>query len=37
MKIGIVFDDTLDSQDGVQQYIKTLARWLLKKGHDFEQ
>ena len=34
MKIGIVFDDTLDSPDGVQQYIKTLARWLIKQGHD---
>lgn len=34
MKVGIIFDDTLDSNDGVQQYIKTLARWLIGKGHD---
>lgn len=34
MKVGIVYDDTLDTPDGVQQYMKTLAKWLLKNGHD---
>lgn len=34
MKIGIVLDDTLDSSDGVQQYVKTLSKWLEKSGHD---
>ena len=34
MKIGLLLDDTLDSNDGVQQYVKSLARWLLKEGHD---
>lgn len=33
MKIGIVFDDSLDRPDGVQQYIKTIGRWFSKQGH----
>lgn len=33
MKIGIVFDDSLDRTDGVQQYIKTIGRWLQGNGH----
>jgi len=34
MKIGFVFDDSLDRDDGVQQYVKTMGRWLIKKGHE---
>ena len=34
LKIGLVFDDTLDSNDGVQQYVKTLGRWLINQGHE---
>lgn len=33
MKIGIVFDDSLDRSDGVQQYIKTIGRWLQDHSH----
>lgn len=33
MRIGIVFDDSLDRADGVQQYIKTVGRWLMKREH----
>ncbi len=34
MKIGFVLDDTLDSTDGVQQYILTLGAWLRREGHE---
>jgi phosphatidylinositol alpha-mannosyltransferase len=34
LKIGFVFDDTLDSYDGVAQYVRTLGEWLTKEGHD---
>jgi phosphatidyl-myo-inositol alpha-mannosyltransferase len=34
MKIGFVFDDSLDKNDGVQQYIKTLGIWMSAHGHD---
>jgi phosphatidylinositol alpha-mannosyltransferase len=34
LKIGLVFDDSLDSNDGVQQYVRTLGRWLIKDGHE---
>jgi phosphatidylinositol alpha-mannosyltransferase len=33
LKVGFVFDDTLDSFDGVAQYVKTLGTWLSAKGH----
>lgn len=33
MKVGFVFDDTLDSYDGVSQYVKTLGAWLSSQGH----
>lgn len=33
LKIAFVFDDSLDRNDGVQQYIKALAQWLDKRGH----
>ncbi len=34
LKIGLVFDDSLDKNDGVQQYVKVLGRWLIDRGHD---
>lgn len=34
LKIGLVLDDTLDSTDGVQQYVLTLGDWLTSQGHD---
>lgn len=34
LKIGIIFDDTLDNPDGVQQYITSLGRWLTRQGHE---
>lgn len=34
MKIGFVLDDTLDSTDGVQQYVLTLGSWFSGKGHE---
>lgn len=34
LKVGLVFDDTLDSSDGVAQYVKTLGAWLSAQGHD---
>lgn len=32
--IGLVLDDTLDSTDGVQQYVITLGAWLTGQGHE---
>jgi phosphatidylinositol alpha-mannosyltransferase len=34
LKIGFVLDDTLDTPDGVQQYILTLGTWLAAQGHE---
>lgn len=34
MKVGFVLDTTLDSNAGVQQYFKGLARFLIEKGND---
>lgn len=34
LKIGFVLDDTLDTPDGVQQYILTVGAWLSKQGHE---
>lgn len=34
MKIAFVLDDTLDTHDGVQQYVLLLASWL--QAHDHE-
>jgi phosphatidylinositol alpha-mannosyltransferase len=34
LKIGLVLDDTLDTPDGVQQYVLTLGRWLTRQGHE---
>ena len=34
LKIGFVLDDTLDTPDGVQQYVLTLGTWFAKQGHE---
>jgi phosphatidylinositol alpha-mannosyltransferase len=34
LKIGFVLDDSLDTADGVQQYIITVGSWLTRQGHD---
>jgi phosphatidyl-myo-inositol alpha-mannosyltransferase len=34
MKIGFVFDDSLDKNDGIQQYMFSLERWLKTQGHE---
>ncbi len=34
MKIGFVLDDTLDTTDGVQQYVLLVGGWLKRQGHD---
>lgn len=34
MKIGFVLDDTLDSTDGVQQYVLNIGAQLKKNGHQ---
>ncbi|MCT6839378.1 MAG: glycosyltransferase family 4 protein, partial [Bifidobacteriales bacterium] len=36
MRIGFVFDDTLDVFDGVQQHILTLGKALRERGHHVE-
>jgi phosphatidylinositol alpha-mannosyltransferase len=33
-RIGFVLDDTLDTPDGVQQYVLNLGEWLRSQGHD---
>jgi phosphatidylinositol alpha-mannosyltransferase len=34
MKIAMVLDDTLDTPDGVQQYVLGVGSWLAAQGHD---
>jgi phosphatidylinositol alpha-mannosyltransferase len=34
MKIGLVLDDTLDTPDGVQQYVLSVGAWLQENGHE---
>ena len=34
LSVGFLYDDTLDSSDGVAQYVKTLGSWLSQQGHD---
>jgi phosphatidylinositol alpha-mannosyltransferase len=34
LKIGFVFDDSLDKTDGVQQYVLALGNWLSSQGHE---
>jgi phosphatidylinositol alpha-mannosyltransferase len=33
LSVGFLYDDTLDSTDGVAQYVKTLGSWLANRGH----
>ncbi len=33
LKVGLVFDDSLDSNDGVAQHVKLLGSWLNSQGH----
>lgn len=34
LKVGLVFDDSLDTNDGVAQYVKNLGGWLSRNGHS---
>lgn len=34
LSIAFLYDDTLDSSDGVAQYVKTLGSWLDSQGHS---
>lgn len=34
LKVGFVLDDTLDTADGVQQYVLTVSTWLKEQGHE---
>ena len=34
MRIGLVLDDTLDTPDGVQQYVLNVGQWLSEQGHE---
>ncbi len=34
LSVGFLFDDTLDSTDGVAQHVKTLGAWLSSAGHE---
>ncbi len=34
LKIGILFDDSLDRPDGVQQYIMRVAEEMTRRGHE---
>jgi phosphatidylinositol alpha-mannosyltransferase len=34
LTIGLVFDDSLDRPDGVQQYVLGVGNWLASQGHE---
>lgn len=34
LKIGIVLDTSLDPNDGVQQYVLAIGKWLTQQGHE---
>ena len=34
LNIGFLLDDTLDTADGVQQYVTGLGGWFSKNGHE---
>lgn len=36
LKIGFVFDDSLDKPDGVQQYVLSIGSWLSAQGHTVD-
>ena len=33
LRVGFCYDDSLDKQDGVAQYVKNLGQWLSGEGH----
>ena len=33
LKVAIALDDSLDRNDGVQQYVRSLGGWLITQGH----
>jgi len=34
VKVALVLDDTLDTPDGVQQYVLAVGGWLVEQGHE---
>jgi phosphatidylinositol alpha-mannosyltransferase len=34
LNVGLVFDDSLDKPDGVQQFVLMLGQWLASEGHN---
>lgn len=34
LTIGLVFDDSLDRPDGVQQQVRLIGEWLSNRGHN---
>lgn len=34
LKVGFVLDDTLDTPDGVQQYVLAVGKWMVSQGHE---
>jgi phosphatidyl-myo-inositol alpha-mannosyltransferase len=34
LKVGFLLDDTLDTPDGVQQYVLAIGSWLSSQGHE---
>ncbi|MBX4188513.1 glycosyltransferase family 4 protein [Candidatus Saccharibacteria bacterium] len=36
LKVGLVFDDSLDRDDGVAQYVRRLGDWLSQNGHEVQ-
>lgn len=34
LKVGLILDDSLDTTDGVQQYVLAIGGWLTSKGHE---
>jgi len=34
MRIGLVLDESLDPEDGVQQYVMRVGAWMSSQGHD---
>ncbi len=34
MTIGIVLDDTLDTTNGIQQYVVCVGEWIRQRGHE---
>jgi len=34
LKVGLILDDTLDTPDGVQQYVLGVGDWLARQGHE---